>query len=86
MSKPLSTTLWLGDIMKIGELAKRADISTSTINYYVREGLIKPAGITPGGYRIFDEAAIIRLRQIARLKEQRLTLHEIKERLGGVIG
>lgn len=72
--------------MKIGELAKKANVSTSTINYYVREGLIRPSGKTPGGYRLFDEAALVRLRQIARLKEQRLTLDEIKERLGGVIG
>ena len=31
------------DLMKIGALAKASGVSLSTVKYYVKEGLIRPA-------------------------------------------
>ena len=40
MNEPNPST---ASLLKIGELAKAADVSVSTLKYYVKEGLIAPA-------------------------------------------
>ena len=71
-------------LIKTGQLAKRAGILPSKVRFYVREGILHPAGQTPGGYFLFDgEKAIERLHEIDTLQsKQRLTLGEIKHHLG----
>ena len=70
-------------LVKIGQLAKRAEILPSKVRYYVQEGLLYPVDRTRGGYYLFDESqALDRLKLIDDLKkEDRLSLTEIKERL-----
>ena len=36
----------------IGQLAKRAGVSTSSLRYYEEQGLLKPCGRTEAGYRL----------------------------------
>ena len=57
--------------IKTGQLANRA-------------GILHPVGQTPGGYCLFDGAeAVERLREIDELQsKQRLTIREIKQKLG----
>lgn len=71
------------NLIKIGELAKRAGVLPSKIRFYVQEELLEAVGRTNGGYYLFDErSALKRLKLIAKMqKEQRLLLHEIKEEL-----
>ena len=75
------------NLAKVGAIASDAGILPSKIRYYVREGLIEPAGQTPGGYLLFDrEPTLARLKTIERLQtKQRLTLLEIKERLSAKV-
>ena len=75
------------NLAKVGAIASEAGILPSKIRYYVREGLIEPAGQTPGGYLLFDrEPTLARLKTIERLQtKQRLTLLEIKERLSAKV-
>ncbi len=63
--------------MKIGELAGESAVSTQTIRYYERRGLLPPAGRTPNGYRCYDNSAIDRIRFIRRAQAAGLTLAEI---------
>ncbi len=42
----------------IGELAQAAEVPTSTLRYYERIGLVRPAGRTAGNYRYYDEGAL----------------------------
>ena len=71
-------------LIKTGQLAKQAGILPSKVRFYVREGILHPVGQTPGGYCLFDGTeAIERLREIDELKsKQRLTIQEIKRKLG----
>lgn len=55
--------------MQISELALQADVTVSTIKYYLREGLL-PAGTSRGVTRSdYDEAHLTRLRLIRALVE-----------------
>ncbi len=73
------------NLMKVGAIARQAGVLPSKIRYYVKEGLIEPAGQTPGGFLLFEKgAALRRLQLIDRLqREERLTVAEIRQRLTG---
>ena len=44
----------MGNRQTIGELATAVGVPTSTIRYYERSGLMKPAERTESNYRIYD--------------------------------
>lgn len=67
--------------MTVGELAKRANVSVRTIQYYDKIGLLKPSSISEGGRRLYHENDITILHQIITLKNLGLTLDEVKSRL-----
>lgn len=64
-------------LMRIGELAERADVSHRTIHYYERLGLLQPTEREGAGYRYYDETALKRLLKIAALKRLGLSLEQI---------
>jgi len=39
-------------LIKVGQLARRAEISRSALLHYEQEGLLHPASRTPAGYRL----------------------------------
>lgn len=51
-------------LLKIGELAGRADVSTRTIDYYTTLGLLELAERTPGNFRFYDPAAVATINQL----------------------
>lgn len=68
--------------LKIGQLAKAAGISASAIRYYVEQGLITPEGHSEGGFMLFNQRVVEKIKEIKRLqKEERLSITEIKRRL-----
>ena len=71
-------------LIKTGQLAIQAGILPSKVRFYVKEGILHPVSQTPGGYCLFDGTeAIERLREIDELQsKQRLTIQEIKRKLG----
>ncbi len=69
-------------LLKIGALAGQAGESPSTIRHWTKEGLLEVAEITPSGYRLYAPEMIARIEKIHALKKQRLTLPEIKDKLG----
>ena len=64
---------------KIGQVGKRARITLRTIRYYEELGLIKPAVRTPGGFRLYTDESIRRLRFIQGLKLLDFPLSKIRE-------
>lgn len=70
------------NLLKIGELAGLARVLPSTIHYYTKQGLLRFAAETPGGYRLYEKAASIkRLKDIRRLQDkERWTISEIKRK------
>lgn len=71
------------NLIKIGRLARKANVLPSKIRFYLQGGLLEVADRTNGGYYLFEEKyALARLKLIKKLqKDERLRLHEIRERL-----
>lgn len=65
-------------LYRIGEAAAKAGVSRQVISTYCMYGLLREAGRTAGGQRLFDEQTIRRVRLIQDLK-RRYTLREIRE-------
>lgn len=61
----------------IGELSHRTGISTQTIRYYERLGLLNPPQRNASQYRLYSEEAEERLRFIQKAKQFGLSLEEI---------
>lgn len=69
-------------LLRIGELSRRTGISTSAINYYVREGLLPPPLKTAPNMAYYDPGYIDMVNSIKVLqREKGLSLNEIKELL-----
>lgn len=64
--------------MTRGEVAERADVNPETLRYYERKDLIPKPSRSDGGFRLYDESYVDRLRFIQRAKELGFTLAEIK--------
>ncbi|CAH0532379.1 HTH-type transcriptional regulator ZntR [Vibrio stylophorae] len=65
----------------IGQLAKKAKVSTDTLRFYEKNGLISPSGRSESGYRVYNEADLARVAFIVRSKAVGLSLEEIGELL-----
>lgn len=63
----------------IGKLGILSGVSVDTVRYYEREGLIVPKRKSGGGYRLYDEDAVRRLRFIKQAQRCGFTLAEIRE-------
>ncbi|MGV9414976.1 MerR family transcriptional regulator [Nocardia sp. NPDC003693] len=68
-------------LVRIGELATRAEVSSRTIDYYTSLGLLVPAERTAGNYRMYDPADVERIHLIQTLEAQGISLEEIAKAL-----
>lgn len=66
----------------IGKLAQAADVPVSTLRYYERAGLLVPRHRSAGNYRVYDAAALARLRFIKAAQGSGFTLNDIRVMLG----
>ncbi|MER6916114.1 MerR family transcriptional regulator [Streptomyces sp. NPDC000594] len=62
--------------MRIGELAERVGASTRSLRHYERQGLLAPLRDS-NGYREYDEAALVRARNIKELLATGLTTEDV---------
>lgn len=70
-----------GSMLQIGEVADRVGLSLRTIRHYEELGLVAPSQRSAGGFRLYDEADVQRLRLIKHLKPLEFTLDEVRELL-----
>ncbi|CAE6924306.1 Zn(2+)-responsive transcriptional regulator [Vibrio alginolyticus] len=68
-------------MFQIGELAKRCGVTTDTLRFYEKNELIKPAGRSESGYRLYNDENQKQVRFILKAKELGLSLDEIKDLL-----
>jgi MerR family transcriptional regulator, copper efflux regulator len=68
--------------MQIGEVADRTSLSLRTIRYYEEVGLVIPSARSQGGFRLYTDADVDRLRLIRRMKPLELSLDEMRDLLG----
>ncbi len=70
------------DLLKISEMAQKADVLVSTIRYYTDIGLLKAAMTTEGGHRLYEEAPTMdRLNKIKKMVSKGMTLPEIQSQI-----
>ncbi len=67
--------------LTIGELAKAAEVPTSTLRYYERAGILRPSGRSAGNYRVYSATELERLRFIRAAKATGFTLDDIRSLL-----
>lgn len=63
--------------MTVSEVSRELGISTRMLRYYEKEGLISTKRREDYAYRMYDELAVRRLRQIVILRKLRIPLKEI---------
>ena len=64
--------------LMISELAKAADTTPYTVRNYVQEGLLCRADHTPGGFGLYDQAALERLIFIRAARDAGILIIDIK--------
>jgi MerR family transcriptional regulator, repressor of the yfmOP operon len=70
------------NLLRIGEVARRAGVTTRTLRYYQEVGLLSPS-TTPGGTRVYSDEDVDRLRRILELRDvMGLDLERIRSILG----
>jgi DNA-binding transcriptional MerR regulator len=67
--------------LTIGKVARLSKVTTDALRYYEREGLIRPVAKSSGGYRLYDNYAVRRVRFIKEAQRCGFTLSEIRDLL-----
>ena len=70
--------------MTAGQMAKKMGITVRTVQYYDREGLLKPSAKSEGGRRLYTDKDLITLHQIISLKSLGFSLNDIKMHLTAI--
>ncbi|MCD0483431.1 MerR family transcriptional regulator [Streptacidiphilus sp. ASG 303] len=63
--------------MRIGELARATGTTARALRHYEQAGMICPDR-TSNGYRIYDEHAVVRVRNLRHLLAAGLTLEDVR--------
>ncbi|WP_235852139.1 MerR family transcriptional regulator [Niallia nealsonii] len=66
--------------MRIGKVAELSELSVRTIDYYTQNGLLETQR-SSSNYRLYSEDVIHTLERIKLLKQQRMSIQEIKQAL-----
>lgn len=64
-----------------GELAKVAEVSVRTVQYYDQRGILTPSEVTEGGRRIYHDSDLERLQVICFLRDLDFSINQIKKLL-----
>ena len=66
------------DLVKIGDLARLAEVTTRTVRFYEGLDLIQPASRSSGGFRLYRRDQAERLLALLSLKEVGFSLDDIR--------
>lgn len=69
------------EYLTVGELAQVMGTTVRTLQYYDREGLLKPSSFSEGGRRLYSSKDMIKLHQILSFKYLGFSLEEIKNKI-----
>ena len=64
---------------QIGEVAESVGLSLRTIRHYEEVGVVVPSGRSAGGFRLYTDAEVDRLRLVRRMKPLNFSLEEIRD-------
>lgn len=72
----------MSKLVKRKDICRLLGISPSKVNFYTTQGLFPLEDRTEGGYGLYDPDTIqARFARITELKEERLTISEIRDRI-----
>ena len=72
------------EMHRIGEVANAVGLSLRTIRHYEDVDLVPPSGRSGGGFRLYTDDDIERLRLIKHMKPLDFSLEEMRELLGAL--
>ncbi|MDD5496528.1 MAG: MerR family transcriptional regulator [Candidatus Omnitrophica bacterium] len=73
-----------GRIYLIKDIAELSGLSGHTVKYYLRRGLIKEIGRSPGtNFRYFDDNTLDTLKKIRGFRKNNFSINKIAEMLEG---
>ena len=64
--------------LTIGAFARLTGLTPKALRHYDAVGLLRPAGVEPNGYRVYDRAQVETGRWIRRLRDLDVPLHDIQ--------
>ena len=65
-----------------GDVRAATGLSRTHLDFYIREGLVKPAARTESGYLLFDHTEVDLLREIIAARQSGVPLKDIRKRIG----
>ena len=68
-----------GQVMHIGEVAARTELSLRSLRHWEEVGLLRPSGRTDGGFRLYTEADVGKILVIRRMKPLGFSLEQMKD-------
>ena len=68
----------MGNQYTISQLAKAAEVPTTTVRYYERIGLVEPEDRSQGNYRLYSDESLSKLKFIRAAQATGFTLHDVK--------
>src|SRR5690349_23832958 len=66
-------------LLQVGDIAKATGKTVRAIHHYEEVGLLRPHARSKGRYRLYDQAALTRIRWIGKLHDLGLSLSQIQE-------
>jgi DNA-binding transcriptional MerR regulator len=69
-----------------GDLRAATGLSRTHLDFYLREGIVRPAAKTESGYLLFDDRELELLRRVIAWRQDGVGLREIRERLARLRG
>lgn len=67
--------------LQIGEVAARTALSVRTIRHWEQMGLLRPSARSRGGFRLYSEEDVARIRLLRFMKPLNFTLDQMRELL-----
>jgi DNA-binding transcriptional MerR regulator len=66
-------------LLQVGDIAKATGKTVRAIHHYEELGLLRPHARSKGRYRLYDDAALLRVRWISKLHDLGLSLGQIQQ-------
>src|SRR5215467_8907161 len=79
MSSAIETHREHAGMLRVGDLARATGKTVRAIHLYEELGLLKPATRSSGGFRLYENAAVDRVRSIDLLHGMGFSLQEMKD-------
>lgn len=70
-----------GRLYLTSELRSATGLPRTHLDYYLREGLVRPSAKTETGFLLFDDNELASLRDIVAMRQAGVSLREIRRRL-----